>query len=245
MENNMQELINKKFGKWTVISYEGKFNRVHKFKVLCDCGNNSISDYIALTREKSTQCRSCARKKWHSENENPAQTHGYSSPNHPEFHLHSTWCTIKQRCNNPKTKNYHRYGGRGIKMCPTWENNFEQFLKDMGSRPLGYSIDRKDNEKGYFKENCKWVTKEENSNNTHKTVLYEYEGKRLSETQWARHLNISRNKVMWWARKNGIKWVIENIESLRMTSPGMGDEEYISLKIKLPKKRDRLFNQSL
>lgn len=237
----MQEYIEKRFGKWIIINYLGKFNRVHKFKVKCECGNESISDYIALIRGKSTQCRSCARKKWHNENENPSKKHGYSSSKHPEFHLHSTWCSIKQRCTNPKTKNYHRYGGRGINICNEWLNSFECFLKDMGSRPKGHSIDRIDNEKGYFKENCRWVTFEQNCNNTYKSVLYEYKGEQLSETQWSRKLEISRNKFMWWARKNGIEWVMNNIDSIKKIKVGMKDNEYKNFGLNIPNKRYRKY----
>ena len=235
----MQEFIGKKFGKWTIISYLGKYNRVHKFSVLCDCGNKSISDYIALSRKKSTQCRSCARRSWHVDNENPSFKHGYSSPNHPQFHMHYIWCSIKQRCNNPKVKNYHRYGERGIKICPTWENDFTKFLDDMGERPKGYSIDRIDNDKGYFKENCRWATKEENCNNKCNTILYEYDGKKLSETQWARELDLSRNKLMWWVRKYGIEWVVQNSKTIKKTKIGMSDLEYNALGLELPSKKYR------
>lgn len=236
----MQEFIGKKFGKWTVLSYLGKNkNRAHQFEVKCECGNESISDKIALVKGKSTQCKSCARKISCGGENNPSYKHGYSSPNHPQFHMHYIWCSIKQRCNNPKVKNFHRYGGRGIKICPQWENNFEQFVIDMGEIPKGYSIDRIDNNQGYFPENCRWVNKEDNCNNTSLNVHYEFNGEKLSETQWSRKLGISRNKMMWWTRKLGIQWVIENIESLKKTRVGMSDEEYIQLGLHLPKKRDR------
>ncbi len=236
----MQEFIGKKFGKWLVLSYLGKnIHRAHQFKVKCDCGNESISDKVALVKRKSTQCRSCARKKWAAENDNPALIHGYASPSHPQFHMHYIWCSIKQRCNNPKVKNYHRYGARGIKMCTEWENDFQQFVKDMGERPKGHSIDRIDNDKGYNKENCRWATKEENCNNTYKSMIYECQGLKLSETQWARHLGISRNKVMWWARKNGIQWVIDNIEILKNLRARMSDKDYEALGIEKPSKRFR------
>jgi len=235
----MQDIIGKKFGEWTVLSFEGMFNRVNKFKVKCSCGNESISDFIALTRGKSTKCRSCARKISCSGKNNPSFRHGYSSINHPQFHMHYIWSSMKQRCNNPKTNNYHRYGGRGIKVCKEWEESFENFLKDMGERPLGYSIDRIDNEKGYQPDNCKWVTKEENCNNTYKSAKHECDGENLSETQWARKLGLTRNKIMHWARKNGIKWVIDNVEVIKKTKKGMSDEEYKELGIDLPSKKYR------
>jgi hypothetical protein len=235
----MQEFIGKKFGKWTVTNYIGKILRVHKFNVICECGNESISDKIALTRNKSTQCRSCARKSSTNGERNSSYKHGYASVNHPQFHLHFTWCSIKQRCYNPKVKNYHRYGGRGITMCDKWLNDFEQFVKDMGERPKGHSIDRINNDLGYCPENCKWVTKETNCNNTSTNFFYEFDNQKLSEAQWARKFGLTRNKFMYWVKKNGIDWVSKNIDIINKTKKGMNDKEYKELGLELPNKRDR------
>jgi hypothetical protein len=77
-----------------------------------------------------------------------------------------SWSRMRQSCSNPKTKNFHRYGGRGISVCKRWEKSFDAFLKDMGRRPsLFHSIDRKNNNKGYTPSNCKWATKKEQARN--------------------------------------------------------------------------------
>ena len=60
-----------------------------------------------------------------------------------------------RRCYNPRYKNYHRYGGRGIFVCKEWLDSFENFYKDMGKAPDGSSIDRINNNDGYYKENCR------------------------------------------------------------------------------------------
>lgn len=76
----------------------------------------------------------------------------------PEY---STWKHIKQRCYNPKDKDYHYYGGRGIKVCERWRDSFSNFLEDMGKRPEGMTLDRKDNDGNYTLKNCRWTTKSE------------------------------------------------------------------------------------
>lgn len=72
---------------------------------------------------------------------------------------------MKDRCLNPNHKYYKLYGGRGISVCDKWMN-FEGFLEDMGTMPMvGYSIDRIDNNQGYYKENCRWIPRNEQQKN--------------------------------------------------------------------------------
>lgn len=82
------------------------------------------------------------------------------------------WSDMIKRCYNPKTKNYHRYGGRGIKICDRWRHFFENFLEDMGKRPFtGAQIDRINNDGNYEPSNCEWVTNKENTRHTSTTKL--------------------------------------------------------------------------
>lgn len=84
---------------------------------------------------------------------------------------YSVWMNMNQRCNNEKTSGYKNYGGRGIKVCKEWENSFLCFFNDMGRKPEGKDIDRIDNEKGYSKDNCRWVNRDENNQNRRSTKL--------------------------------------------------------------------------
>lgn len=141
----------------------------------CDCGQTTTVVTANLGRIHSCGCFQKGRQ----------PTHGMS-----RTRTHKSWSGMFQRCENPKDTAYPRYGGRGIKVCPQWRK-FEQFLKDMGECPEGLTIDRKDNDGNYTPENCRWATRQTQSENRRWVVWIEFNGVRKTRAQWAREIGIT------------------------------------------------------
>jgi hypothetical protein len=101
--------------------------------------------------------------------------------------VYKLWSAIKDRCFNPDSKHFHRYGGRGITMCEAWANDYATFASDIGERPKGATLDRIDNNGNYEPNNVRWATRVEQANNRATNVFIEYEGLSMSLADWARY----------------------------------------------------------
>ncbi len=93
------------------------------------------------------------------------------------------WRSMKDRCLNPNSANFHRYGGRGIKVCVRWMT-FANFLADMGERPKGTTLDREDNDRDYEPGNCRWVTRKTNSRNRSDNRKLTHNGVTRTLAEW-------------------------------------------------------------
>jgi hypothetical protein len=128
---------------------------------------------------------------------------------------HGVWGGMVERC-TPISKDHTRYYDRGIRVCDKWlgKTGFMKFYEDMGSRPSPlHQIDRKDNDLGYSKDNCRWVTVRENAQNKRTNVVVEFRGERKVIAEWARQMGMSRQALRYRLRCG---WSVERALTVPM-----------------------------
>lgn len=152
-------LTGKRFGRLTVgrIADVDRQGRT-RWYCRCSCGNRRVVVGGHLNYGATKSCGCLMRERTSRAN----TTHGhrrFSLKNHQSIE-YTCWTTMIQRCTNPGTKNWKNYGGRGISVCRRWRSSFCNFLADMGLKPNpALSIDRINNDKGYYPSNCRWATR--------------------------------------------------------------------------------------
>lgn len=157
---HVEDLTGRKFGKWTVIGFEGLNSRKEsRWLCKCECGTERVVSRRGLAQGQSKSC-GCAIKELNRSGENGYNyKHGMSKK--PLYHVYTG---MKDRCTNPKAVQYPYYGGRGIKLCDEWAEKktgriaFYEWAMKNGYEE-GLSIDRKDVNGDYSPENCHWVGK--------------------------------------------------------------------------------------
>ena len=116
----------------------------------------------------------------------------------PCYHV---WQGMRARCLQPTSKDYDYYGGRGITICPEWDDFFV-FEEQMGERPEGYTLERKDNDGPYCKDNCVWVSRADQNANRRSVIMITHDGLTLSIADWARKLGIGYQVLYGRYRRN-------------------------------------------
>lgn len=181
-----------RFGRFVVIGCDP--DRRNWFLCKCDCGNIKSVRCYSLKNGDSTSC-GCFRLE---KNKAINTTHGMGRTRE-----YAIWCGMKNRCNNPNVKAYPRYGGVGIMVCQEWQNSFENFYRDMGQCPKGFSIERKDNSLGYEPNNCIWAddfTQNQNKKNVRMVVV---SGETMPWTVAAKRVKVSHSSIQNFIKKNG------------------------------------------
>lgn len=172
------------YGRLTVVKETETKKYIRFVLCKCNCGNR-VEVRLFQMRAGNVKSCGCLQRERSSESKT---IHGHSRAKNVTSE-YRTWRHMHERCSSKKDKSFSNYGGRGITVCKRW-SSFTNFYKDMGKRPEGTSIDRIDNNKGYFPKNCRWATKEQQSNNKRTNRWITIDGKTMTLTQWSKHLNI-------------------------------------------------------
>lgn len=191
-------LIGKRFGRLVVIK-QAKNGKCQKLRwlCLCDCEEKIIVFGCNLIRNHTQSC-GCLQKERVTKHGN-CKGEIYTK-------IYGIWKAMVQRCTNPNNKYWENYGGREITVCKEWLK-FGNFLADMGkSWRLGLQIDRINNNKGYYRENCGWVTSEQQQRNRNNNHLITYNGKTQCIVEWSEETGISAKTICTRLRRG---WTVQ------------------------------------
>lgn len=167
--------------------------KLERFGVPCAvCGAMSFVTKTYLDQGRGKFCSHACSAKFHKPSKrgrNVAESEGPKARSH--LREYNSWSAMRHRCTNPKHHKFSAYGAAGVTICDSW-NSFQNFLRDMGPRPDGTTLDRIDGKKGYSKENCRWATAEQQNRNVRTNVRVKYKGKEYLAVDLATELGISQ-----------------------------------------------------
>lgn len=174
------DLTGKRVDRLVVIAYKETRKGRRFWLCACDCGKSTVVSTKALTTGNTRSCGCFTRDR--------VTTHGLSRT--PEY---AAWKNMKGRCFCPTDAAFDRYGGRGITVCDEWKTSFTAFLRDMGPRPgPEYTIERKNNDLGYSKENCEWATVKTQDRNKRNNRVLTFDGRTQCMAAWAEECGMDR-----------------------------------------------------
>lgn len=185
------DLTGQRFGRLVVIERaDNSADGRARWLCRCDCGQSKtvLGEHLKKGRTKSC---GCAKSESSSKR---FKKHGGRNSK-----LYRIWSNMKDRCNNPDCKVYSDYGGRGIKVCKEWIDDFSAFQKWALANGYkeGLTIDRKDNDKGYFPDNCRWTDRKIQGNNKRNCRYITYKGQRKTVAEWSDITGIPHDTLLY------------------------------------------------
>lgn len=188
------DITGQKFGRLVAMRHVGIGpSGKHAWECRCDCGEVVVADACTLRLGRKLSC-GCIMA------ERMADTKGLSKT--PEYKI---WRAMIKRCDDPTDPHYRQYGQRGITVCEQWRRSFAQFLADVGRRPHAkLTLERKDNDKGYYSGNCAWTTQTKNNRNKRNNRLVTYKGVTKPLAAWAEEIGINSATLDWRLKRWGL-----------------------------------------
>lgn len=202
-----KDLLGHQFGRLTVIEKSATKSKEGRaiWVCSCSCGNTVLVDTKSLTTQSTKSC-GCYSKEVHKQ---IFTKHGESRSK-----LYFVWGDMKSRCADKKALPYKDYGGRGIFVCEEWMRSYESFRDwalNNGYRQ-GLTLDRKDVDKGYCPENCRWVTMQVQCNNKRNNRFITYKNETHTISEWSKITGIGKEVIRY--RLNA-GWNVESILTIK------------------------------
>lgn len=159
----------------------------------CDCGNIKEMGIAGIMKGTVVSCGCYQRARISAR----TKIHGHCKGKDrekisPEYRA---WRHAINRCHNPNVERYPLYGGRGIKVCDEWRNSFVEFLRHMGPKPVGMTLDRIDVNRGYEPGNCRWATVKEQARNKRNNVRVNFNGRDMTLKEFAELVGANYKKL--------------------------------------------------
>lgn len=163
------DLAGRRFGALQVTAYDRHQDRKwHFWRCQCDCGALVAVRQDSLLRGGSRSCGCLVPQSVAVRSTTHGRTRGSTKFSCPTYR---SWHSMKQRCLDPNHENYPRYGGMGVKVSDRWRHSFENFVADLGERPLGHTLDRVDPDGNYEPGNVRWADAVTQNNNQRRHAI--------------------------------------------------------------------------
>jgi len=200
LPENAENLTQQRFGRWTVIAFSNSEFKHGKFWLCkCQCGQESVVMQSHLKTGKSLSCGCLQREKttkWKTANGEPLRSE------------RKIWTGIIKRCTDPSNISFKNYGGRGIKICDEWKNDFIAFANYIGKKPSPkHEIDRINNNGNYEPGNIQWSTRSRNSRNRRSNLLFTIMGTTKTLADWVDIFSITKYTLVY--KRINMGWTIE------------------------------------
>lgn len=201
-----EDITGKKFGRLTVIRYippKERKTRNYSWWCKCDCGNEIKANLYKLKKGLQQSC-GCLKEEMKPYLGDITRKYKYSNKR-----LYAVYKMMHDRCENPKGREWMNYGGRGITVCQEWSGDFgyDSFAEwafangyDDKAKHGEITLDRKNWDKGYSPDNCRWIPNIRQQNNKRNNVMLEYNGETYSMMDWSRKLNIPYTFLQYHCR---------------------------------------------
>ena len=202
-----KQLDGQAFGRLTVIERFRSRNGRVTWLCRCECGklHEAVSHALTSGHTKSCGC-------WKDErNTSTKPTHGHASKKTGLSPTYQSWRGMWTRCTNPKVKSFKDYGARGVCVCDQWKD-FGAFLSDMGTRPDGSTLDRKDVNGNYEPSNCRWVTRTEQNRNTRANYIVSFDGREMTQAEFSELIGMKQSTVSYRLKKG---WTPEQVAEIK------------------------------